>query len=368
MVKKSVLKSMIVMVIIGLLLQFNLHAQPSVEYYNLGVEYSKQKNYTQAITYYKKALALDPNYYWANNNIGYVYYLIGEYSTAIPFLLKAIEIQPNNPFSYSNIGGCYVGIEEYKKAISYCQKAIDVKDRYNLNPDNGNSFYYGEPYYYMGLAYAGLKDWDKAFPYLFEAAKLGEKKAIELLNELEKEANRSPQQQSSSQQFSDQRSETLNPYVEKQYESYSMKISVEGVVIMDNYTLITFVLQTNMNMKDLWISLSSRTTLTAKNTNISYKIQEWGGIDDVQGIGNSDFDIQYSINPATYYIWMKFPKLPEGIENITIRENTGSTTEWAWEGIHINNPAKKSQSQQQKQQQSRPQQNTLKKDPNFKIE
>jgi hypothetical protein len=163
--------------------------------------------------------------------------------------------------------------------------------------------------------------------------------------------------------------QTLYPYVEKSYESHSMKISIEGVVIYDNYTSIHFVLQTNTNMKNLWVSLSSKTTLTAKNTNISYKILKWGAQDEVQGVGSSDFDIQYSIEPKTYYIWMQFPKLPDGIENITIRENTGSPTEWAWEGIHINNPVKKTQNQQQQQQQSqRPQQNTLKKDPNFKID
>lgn len=175
-------------------------------FYNRALEYSKQNNYLQSITYNKMALEIDQNHYWANNSIGYDYYLIEEYESAVPYLLRAIELQKNNPFAYSNLGGCYVGLEQYSKAISYCQTAISVKDKYNLNPDNGNLFYYGEPYYYMGLAYGYLNDWNKALEFLIIAAELENEDAQDLLEvmlkDIENENNNTHQQKHPIQQQS----------------------------------------------------------------------------------------------------------------------------------------------------------------------
>jgi tetratricopeptide (TPR) repeat protein len=164
------------------------------EYFNQGAFYSNQMNYSQAIVYYKKALEINPNHYWANNNVGYTYYLTEEYSRAIPYLQKAIEIEPDNPYAYSNMGGVYFVLKEYYKAIDYCRKAINLKDRYNENPSNGNYFYYGEPYLYMGLAYAGLNDEKNALAYITEAARLGDEYAKNLLKELEENAKSTQQQ------------------------------------------------------------------------------------------------------------------------------------------------------------------------------
>jgi|GEM_PF-422054 len=179
-------------------------------YFQQAIAYSNQKNYTQAVECYKKILTLNPNDYWANNNIGYNYFLIEKYYSAIPYLQKAIEIEPNNPFAYSNLGGIYLALGDYQKTISYCQKAIDIKDKYNADSKGKSSpFDFGEPYYYVGLAYAGQNDWEKSLSYLIEAARLGDEDARVFLEELDRSSNASQQQRPTQQQQSRPQQNTL---------------------------------------------------------------------------------------------------------------------------------------------------------------
>ena len=171
--------------------------------------YGNQKNYTQVIECYKKILTLNPNDYWANNNIGYSYFLIEKYYSAIPYLQKAIEIEPNNPFAYSNMGGVYLALGNYEKTISYCRKAIDIKDKYNADSKGKSSpFDFGEPYCYIGFAYAEQNDWEKSLSYLIEAARLGDEDARVFLEELDRSSN-VPQQQRPTQQQSRPQQNTL---------------------------------------------------------------------------------------------------------------------------------------------------------------
>ena len=132
---------------------------------------------------------------------------------------------------------------------------------------------------------------------------------------------------------------TSNPYVESAYQSVYSELSIIGVYIVDEengYTIIFLEGITSRNITDQWISLSSKTTITAKNTNISLKILDWG----LYGgeFESLKFNERYSLKAdRKYTFYMIFPKVPAGIERITIRENIGSD-QFYWIGIHINNP------------------------------
>jgi Tfp pilus assembly protein PilF len=101
-----------------------------------------QAEYTEAITFYEKSIAiykktLPPNYpELANsyNGIGNVYYNMGEYLKALSSHEKALEIRqqslpPNHPDlakSYNNIGLVYSKMGEYSKARSFYERAVDI--------------------------------------------------------------------------------------------------------------------------------------------------------------------------------------------------------------------------------------------------
>lgn len=129
---------------------------------------------------------------------------------------------------------------------------------------------------------------------------------------------------------------TKNPYVENYSQSNIADIPIIGVSVDDDITLVVFEYITDRNLSDGWISLSSKTTLTSKNTNVTLKIKDWGIFNNEAN--SLDFDEQYSVKAdRKYTFYMMFSNLPKGIENISIRENIGSS-EFYWNGIHINNP------------------------------
>ena len=151
-----------------------------------GRDFSRQKNYMMAIDKYKQALQIAPNHYWANNNLGYDFFLVGDCHRAIHHLRRAVEIWPENPFAYNNLSNCYVKLGEYEKAIFYARKTIKLRDDYNLlNQGKHSIFNFGRPYYNIARAYIGLNNQEKALPYLMEAVRLGEEDAKKLLVEME---------------------------------------------------------------------------------------------------------------------------------------------------------------------------------------
>ena len=66
-------------------------------FYNLGVAYSIQKQYTEAMKYYSKAVELQPDYPAAHNNLAITLYLLGQYKQA----LKHAEIAQSQGYEVS---------------------------------------------------------------------------------------------------------------------------------------------------------------------------------------------------------------------------------------------------------------------------
>ena len=138
---------------------------------------------------------------------------------------------------------------------------------------------------------------------------------------------------------------TKNPYVENHTKTEIADLPIVGVSIGNGMTMVMFDYITSRNLSGGWLSLSSTTTLTAKNSSISYRIKDWGVYN---GEAESlKFNERYSVKAdRKYTFFMIFAELPAGIENITIRENAGAH-EFYWKGIHINNPVNGSSTREQ---------------------
>ena len=61
-------------------------------HYNLGLAYCKKDKLDEAISEYKETLAIDPNFSNAHNNLGVAYYYKENFKLAIIHLDKAAEL------------------------------------------------------------------------------------------------------------------------------------------------------------------------------------------------------------------------------------------------------------------------------------
>ncbi len=71
---------------------------------NKGVTLGKLGNYTGAILYFDKALAIDPYYVYALTNKGLTLGILGNYTGAIEYHDKALAIDPHNVYALTNKG------------------------------------------------------------------------------------------------------------------------------------------------------------------------------------------------------------------------------------------------------------------------
>jgi len=121
-------------------------------YYYAGLTYTQSKDLTKAEAMYRKALEIDPNYYEASLNLGYILLNPGitafnaaqklptskqkeydammvkakaSFNAAKPVIQRTIEIKPNSIDALTNLKQCYLGLQDMAGATA-TQKKIDA--------------------------------------------------------------------------------------------------------------------------------------------------------------------------------------------------------------------------------------------------
>jgi predicted O-linked N-acetylglucosamine transferase (SPINDLY family) len=94
-------------------------------YYHLGLVYSRQNFWNEAIQAFQKALSYNPQHADSLNNLGVALNSIGSFEPAIIILKKALAIQPDHSESLNNIAIAYSMKGDNNKALNYYLKAIE---------------------------------------------------------------------------------------------------------------------------------------------------------------------------------------------------------------------------------------------------
>ncbi len=99
---------------------------------------------------YQSTLSKSPKNFDALFNIGIEYFKAQEYTQAIEHLNKARELEPQHAQIYFNLGLVYMALDNYAQAATHFEKAI-----------NQNT-HYGKAYYFLAQTYQKLKQDDAA--------------------------------------------------------------------------------------------------------------------------------------------------------------------------------------------------------------
>jgi len=134
----------------------------SFPHYNLGNIYNQQGFFDQAISEYKRALAIRPDFEDTLNNLGVAYMRKGNFDEAIAEYKKALAINPDSANAYYNLGTVNAKRGLMNKAISQLKKAI------TLNPNHAGA------HYNLGMAYYQYEgNYKLAIVHLDKALALG---------------------------------------------------------------------------------------------------------------------------------------------------------------------------------------------------
>jgi len=133
----------------------------AIEYYNKGMDQSKNENFEKAIEYFEKAVKEDSEFAFAWDNLGINYRRLNNYDKAIECYKKSLELDPKGLMPLQNIAIVYQYKKEYNKAIEAYEKLAEI--------DKNNP----EIYYGIGNVYAtNLKDYEKGLENMCKAYNL----------------------------------------------------------------------------------------------------------------------------------------------------------------------------------------------------
>jgi len=96
-------------------------------HFNVGGYYFGQQDFTQAISHYKRATELAPDYSTAFNILGYAYRQNEAYSDAENAFRKYIELIPNDPNPYDSYAELLLKMGRFDEAITQYNKALAIE-------------------------------------------------------------------------------------------------------------------------------------------------------------------------------------------------------------------------------------------------
>jgi len=118
----------------------NKHGIANV-YNNLGIIYTRQNKFPDALAAHEKALKfreeIGDNYgiAFSYNNIGVIYFTQNNFSAALEYNLKALKIREEIQdsvgiaLSMTSVGSCYYKLKDASKGAEYCKKSLVIAEK-----------------------------------------------------------------------------------------------------------------------------------------------------------------------------------------------------------------------------------------------
>ena len=104
------------------------------QFYNIhGLLKMAENNFKQAIEYFNKAIGINPENYYIQNNLGLALIRSQNYELAKTHLKSATAQKPQEAYIYNNLGISYENLNQLYKAKESYEKAL------NLNPDHNKA-------------------------------------------------------------------------------------------------------------------------------------------------------------------------------------------------------------------------------------
>lgn len=97
--------------------------------YNLGIALAEQGRTSEAITQFKKALAINPELASVHTNLGIALFDSGDFDGAISHYKQALAIAPGFYFAHLNLGQTYAAVGKNAQAAVHYKKALKKKPR-----------------------------------------------------------------------------------------------------------------------------------------------------------------------------------------------------------------------------------------------
>lgn len=121
-------------------------------FFQVGVACERLKRFDEAAVYFKKAIALEPDFAEALNYLGYMWAEQGIHlEEARELLIRALKLEPKNAAFLDSMGWIYFKLGDLERARTFIEQAIALSEE----PD-------ATLHDHLGDIFAALKLWDKA--------------------------------------------------------------------------------------------------------------------------------------------------------------------------------------------------------------
>jgi len=104
----------------------NQQQEQARKYRQAGLEYQQGGNLAEAMSFYQKAIVLDPSYAVAYNDLGVIYEAMGFPERAKESYFKSIKINPEYLSAYTNVALFYEGQRDLERAVFYWGKRAEL--------------------------------------------------------------------------------------------------------------------------------------------------------------------------------------------------------------------------------------------------
>jgi tetratricopeptide (TPR) repeat protein len=129
---------------------------------HLGMVYRRQNRLIEAEEIYLRSIGINNENKVPYQNLAVVYRMQNRLNDAFELYRILIQLDENDPEGYYGIGELFFMVGNYQNSMLFFDRAIELYI-------NVNSPYVFDAFYYKGMAYYGMNDYDNALKYLEEA-------------------------------------------------------------------------------------------------------------------------------------------------------------------------------------------------------